>query len=465
MLQTPNSNETASIKARCLKIIDGFQHREALNEADIRTWLSDVVGAQGEAAIWHAARAAGFGGSDIGILVRNFQGHRADHMASAHKIVESKLLKSVPDEDHGDLRRGHENEPGHALKYYAKYAAKRDEEAFQKLTSSQGLRSWMRYSPDDVVLVPAPQANPALGGAFARRLLIDYKAPRKVEADESVAFQYACQLHQGAMICAKAGIHLDGLQLSQYDWAGWQLKDDAIPYDRDISSLILQAGDHYYDHVMRGQLPAYIFTPKFEREQEFIEKFGLRAQRLAQLSATAKAFTDAYEKEAKAVKDFFQGVRLAGTKMQLGDLGVTAVAMVDHEKIHTLLGKEGVAALRKKNAAPEYDAKAMVEKLKGLGVDTNEFRIDKLDADKAYPALVEMGHDAESFMTEQIRFKVAEYLKVEAAKVVELSFPVEIEQPVEMLQDAGQVTAELPAEEDVREGQSTERHSQRAAMV
>lgn len=470
MLQktTPTTDD---VKNRCLAIIDKYHHREALREDDIRAWVSHVVGEHGDAAVWHAARAAGFGGSDIGVLARNYSGHRADHQVSARDIVASKLLKEVPSEDSGDLRRGHDNEPLHAQRFYEKYAAKRDEVAFETLTKSQGLRRWMRYSPDDVVLLPAANPNPALNGQYFVRLLIDYKAPRRVEEDDSIAFQYACQLHQGAMICAKAGVHLDGLMLSQFDWAGWALKDDNIPYDPEISKLILKAGDHYFDYVMRGDLPPYIFTPKFDREAEFIEAFGAKAQRLAHLSAVGKAFMDEAELVASEIKASLKDVRLAGKRMQLGDLGVTAVNMVDHQKINELLGKDGVADVRKKGGKPEYDAAAMVMKLRELGHDVNVYRIDKIDADIAYPVLIDKGFDPEAFMTEQIRFKVAEHLKESARQLVQASFPKEaaIEQPAEVIEQPQIVVvqdlADQTAEQDVREGQFTERQAQRTSMV
>lgn len=445
-----------ALKSRCYDVIDKFHHRAALRDDDIRSWVSSVVESHGEAAIWHANRAGGFGGSDIGVLARNFSGHRADHMNSAHDIVSSKLLKSVPSENTGDLRRGNENEPQHAQKYYDKYSAKRDIDAYNTLTKSQGLRAWMRYSPDDVILMPSAQPNPSLGGMRAKRFLIDYKAPRRVEEDDSIAFQYACQLHQGAMICNKAGVHLDGLMLSQFDWAGWSLKDDNVPYDPEISKLILVAGDHYFGYMMRGELPAYMFTPKFEREMEFVEEFGKKTQRLAHISAMGKAFTDESELLAAEIKNSFKDIRLAGKKMVIGDMTVTAVNMVDHAKINTLLDKADVLALRKKNVKPDYDTDAMVQKIKDLGGDPEEFRIDKIDADKAYPVLIEKGFDPEQFMTEQIRFKVAEHLKQAAKELVKISFPRD-----EV--DGNDLVDQAP-EGEIHEEQIVEREVQRSAM-
>jgi len=317
----------------------------------------------------------------------------------------------------------------------------------------------MRYSPDDVVLKPAPHANPHLGGRKLLRVLADYKAPRVVDGDDSIAFQYSCQLHQGAMICARAGIHLDALELSQFDWAQWALKDDYIAYSPELARLIVSAGDHYAGYVMRGELPPYIFTPKFDDADSYLLRFGMKAQVLAHISAMAKAFVDEAEARAAELKDALKGSRLAGTRLKMGDLTASAVTLVAHDEVSKLVTRDEAAALRKKGGEPSYDTAAMARKLTELGGDPRQFRTDRFDADKAYDFLVAAGHDPEAFMQEQIRFTVSGDLRQQAKDLVALTYPrseaatpTDVEEPAE-------------AEPDVREGQSTERHAPRTAMA
>lgn len=456
--------DSVAVRARCLEVIDRFKHRDALREDDVRHWVREVVGVHGEAAIWHAVRASGFGGSDIGVLVRNHQGHRADHQASAHDIVMSKLLRSLPDEDSGHLRRGHENEPRHAQAFYAKYGCFRDVEAFEALSAAQGPRAWMRYSPDEVVLMASARPNPSLGGRKVVRVLADYKAPSKVEEGDEIAFQYSCQLHQGAMICAKAGIHLDGLLLSQFDWAGWRLKDDRVDYSPELARMILAAGDHYWGFVMAGQVPPYILTPKFDRQDEFVERFGAQAQRLAQILAVAKVFDDEAKSEAQVIKQALQDVRLAGTRLQMGDLTVTAVGILDHGKVAEALDKLGVtpaerASLRKGGGETSYDAERMVEKLRELGVDPDQFRNDKFDGERVYRFLAQRGMDPESLMSEQVRMKTSAHLKDQAQEVLRLTYPA----PQDF--SAGTDEASYGATQNVRDGQVAERPAPRTAIA
>lgn len=413
---------TAEIKAKCRQIIDGFRHRDALREGDIGPWIAQVVGMHGEAAIWHATRASGFGGSDIGVLVRNFLGSRADHQSSAHDIVEAKLLRRMPDEDMPQLRRGHDNEPLHAQRFYEKYGATRDVEAFEKLTKAVALRVWMRYSPDDVWLMPSDKPNPHLGGRKLLRILGDYKAPGVVDPAEMISFQYACQLHQGAMLCAATGIHLDGMMLSQFDWARWSLKDDSVAYDPDLAQMILHAGDHYWDCVMKGEVPPYIVSPKYEGEDELAQRYGMAAQRLAQMKALSSALLKEIEIAEDELKSEFEGFRLGGAKVKLGELTVSTARSVDSQKVRDVLTQEQITAVSVKGK-PEYDDSLMLDYLREHQVDVKPFRKDKIDAEKAFAMLEQLGLDPESFVKEQIRLTPASALKDAAVDSIASIFP------------------------------------------
>lgn len=487
MSQTENrldGTAIAEIKQQCYAVIDRFMHRPVLREDDIRAWVNHVVGEHGEQAVWHATRAGGFGGSDIGVLVRNFQGYRADHQASAHDIIAGKLLLAVPSEENGHLQRGHENEERHALRYSSKYGAQRDVAAFDKLSKAQGIRPWMRYSPDEVALYPSTESNPALGGLKAYRVLVDYKAPSQVDQSAGIAFQYSCQLHQGAIICAAHDIHLDALQLSQYDWANWALKDDYVTYDPELAQLIVTAGDHFFDYVMRGELPDYVRTPKFAESEEFARRFGERAQVLAQMLAVSKAMEAEVKVRSEELKTIMaevageKGLRLAGSRLVMGDLNVSGVTLVDHNALAKVVPVEDMPLLRKAKPGKDvsYDTAAMAAKLTELGIDPNKYRTDKFDADAAFEYLADRQLDPQAFMKEQIRLAPSKFMKEQAAEMVAETYPRMREVVAEVTTDgadmdqaanveATEVVQYDAAELDVRDGQSTERLAQRTAMV
>jgi hypothetical protein len=449
------AEEADQIRGKCLEKIDAFAHRGALREGDVREWVREVVGVHGEAAVWHATRAGGFGGSDIGVLVRNFQGARADHQASAHDIVSAKLLRNVPEIDTGVLRRGHFMEPIHAGFLYEKWAAKRDEQAFTALSHATGVRIWQRYSPDEMVLMPSDEPNPALGGMKAVRILADYKAPTVVDEDDEIKFQYDCQLHQGAIICAHAGIHLDGLMLSQFNWAGWNIKDDFVSYNPELAKTLIAAGDHYWDYVLRGEVPAYVLKQTM-RDDAFIAKWAKKGQLLAQLRAMESAFGARAEKLVEELKDALKPNRVGDHRLELGDLKISAVQSIDTDKVAQHLKPEEFDALRTGDL--KLDEDKMKAKLVELGVtDLKPLKTRRVDAERAYELLVSRGLDGDALITETYRMVAAKRLKDAATDTVAKLFPPEAEDTPEALAEG----AADVADDSETEGHSNERQAPR----
>jgi hypothetical protein len=383
-------------------------------------------------AIWHAVRAGGFGGSEIGVLVRNHGGVRADHQASAHDIVEGKLLRRTPSESNAHLRRGHENEDLHAQRFYAKYGASRDLAAYDALKSVTGRHPWMRYSPDDVVsmnvqmvMAPDGQWQPA-PCAQPKRWLIDYKSPSKVEPDDEIAFQYACQLIQGAILSAEAEIVLDGLMLSQSDWANWCLKDDVVTWNEQIGKMVIDSGDHYWDFVLRGEVPAYIRTPMMDGMDDYLARYSAHAEAYA----AVQGLKDAAEKRAAQIKalmlDPIAKMRFGDAKLAFGAPGnavltVSTMKMLDREAAYKVLPP---ASIEKCAGKLEYDPDAMAAKLSELGFDPKQFRKRDLDAVKVYAEAASLGLDPDLLVREQFTFKAGQSVKDTMANYIDEHYPL-----------------------------------------
>jgi hypothetical protein len=459
------------ITKRVNDIIDGFAHREVIREDDRRAWVRDVVGRFGEEAVWHAARAGGFGGSEAGVLVRNFLGHRADHQASAREIVAGKLLRALPGEETGDLRRGHKFEPVVAEFFYEKHGARRHQAYFDRLRESTGVRPWMRYSPDELATLPGKEGEAPLV------VLADYKCPRTVDPMESISFQYSCQLHQGAMICHKAGITLDLLALVQFDWAQCDIKVDYVPYDPDLARLIVQAGDHYWGYVLKGELPDYIFTPRFKDAEGFVKAHSSLAQRYATVAAMASALDARREALATELKAHLDGFRLENSKIDFGVLKVSAASIMDKSKVDALVADRKLRGrLAKKGGKKVVDVEGALAELQQRGCDTEQFVSREIDPLKLYEHMQANEMDPEAVMTEQIRFTVSADIKAEAAKTVEMVWGDQSNSEAESTassKPAAEAEAECEAfgdesagdEETVREGQSTERLAPRTHMA
>lgn len=433
-------------------IINALPQREAIVEGDARHWVDHVVGEYAELATWHAIRAGGFGGSQIGALVRNHHGQRADH-SSARDIVAGALLRKVPDEPNGQMRRGVDMEPYHRDCFLKKFSAHRDEEGFKALSKGVGPRPWMRYSPDELCFMPAEDGKLV-------RVLGDYKAPTQVDPRAEVSFQYGCQLHMGRMVAEHNGVGVDRMVLSQFDWANWQTKEDFVEYVPGLDELIVKAGDYFWDYVLRGELPPYVFKKRVEQVPQVVQDLAEPAMRLARLKATVKALEKHVEVLERDVKPVLQTFRLGDTKLQIGGLTVTAVPKLDAEKAKAMLPEEVLAAIPlRANSTKQYDEDAMKRALKALNVDTKQFmKVGSLDANGLYEACVAHGVDADDMAAEQLRMAIDPKLQQQVDAQVEREFDHLIHAPV-----VDEVDHE--GETNDREGHETPRSVPRSVMA
>ncbi|WP_143516152.1 hypothetical protein [Pusillimonas sp. T2] len=408
--------------------IDLLPQRDQLQESDLAQWIGFVSSTMPEQALWHITRAGGVGGSEIGGLVRNFMGHRADFMFSAHDWALDKLFRRFPTPQTADMRRGIENEAAHRNRFYADYVCDREGKAFERLAKAKGSLSWMRYSPDDVVVFRERVTIPMQGGAIeiepGQIFLIDYKAPSSVVAEDAVSFQYMCQLNMGAILAQEQGIALSGTMLSQFDWANWRLKNDFIRVDPVLADLIKEAGNHYWQCVLNGEVPPYVLSQVKELDDEQIAQTQPIARKIAQLNALATA--------AKNESDTLRAVlvdklgladqRLAGQKVAFPNtLSISATVGIDADQVRAdladkpeLLDKCVVTQANGKQKV-SYDVDSMLKTLEQLQIDTAKFVIPQLDTQKTYQTLVECGKDPEAYVTESLRFTVNRKVS-EAAK-------------------------------------------------
>lgn len=404
------SSPDQALLARVRGIIDGFPHRDAIRSSDYRSWTVEIVRQFGELSLWHAARSGGFGGSQIGALVRNHNGHFADFGGSARDIVNLCLLRAYPEEPKPAMLRGVENEELHAPKFYKKWNVVRDLPAYNALKSGVGQFPWMRYSPDDVVCTP--------NGV---RWLIDYKAPTTVEPSAEVSFQYVCQLHQGRLVCENGGVRIDGMLLSQFDWANWGLKDDVVPYVPELDQMIIEAGNHYWNnHVMKGVAPDYVRKTVLDNVDELKESLTDLANSYAQMAALSTAMEKLKDKLSTDFKAKLAALRFGQAKLPFEFSSVAAVQQIDVEKVTKALGVQRVEALSRPGEK-FFDPKLMQAHLKTSGVDMAQFVSPSaaLDAGAVYEALIAAGHDPETMMREQLRITVNRELQKQAVEWVD----------------------------------------------
>ena len=427
------SQKLQEIAVKVRSIIDALPHREAIREGDLNHWVEHVVATQQDLAPWHAMRAGGFGGSQIGALVRNFMGHRADH-DSAHDIVSGALLRTVPSEPTGPMRRGIAMEAEHRKWFYRRYSATRDDSAFNTLSKSVGPRLWMRYSPDEVATMPNPRSMSEL---TMQRWLGDYKAPTQVDHAGVVAFQYVCQLHMGRMISIHNGIEIDGMILSQFDWQNWDLKDDIVEFNPALEPLILQAGDHFWAYVERGEVPPYVRKGRLDDAAALVEDISGDAYRLANLKAMGSALEKFEEVLQASVVERASLFRFGNSKLNIdGNISISAVQVFDEDAVRAAIPDEIIDTLPiKKSASGAYSKDLLLARVKqhlAPGEKLNQFLSPgSFESSALYDALVDAGVDADELVKEQLRVTVSDAVKQEARARVERDFSDLISVPQE----------------------------------
>jgi len=384
--------------------VDALPQRELIAEHDARFWTEEVVDRYQDLALWHATRAGGFGGSQIGALVRNDLGVRAD-FGSAHDIVEGALLRRLPDEPNGHMRRGVWMEPHHREMFYARWGARRDEAAFKLLSSSTGVASWMRYSPDELCWMPGavlgrPQA--------AVRILADFKAP---SAAHAVNFEYQCQLAMGNIICREKGLQVDGLMLSQFDWANWDMRDEWIDSSEELEKRITAAGNRYWNEfVMRGVVPPYVLKPRLDPSGEIVQQVLAPLTQLSRLKALATYVGKKIEELEAQVKPKLAELRFGSAKLAVGGISYSASQEIDMEQVREKLPLEVLTGLPlQKSSTKRWDEDKLVARIRAIapGTDLKDcLKPNNLEAEAVRTALLEHGADPDAIVTEKLISRV-----------------------------------------------------------
>ena len=267
----------------------------------------------------------------------------------------------------------------------------------------------MRYSPDELCRFrhPFPLVVNGQRHQLYGRYLADYKAPASVEASDDIAFQYAAQMNQGAILCEEQGIEVDGLLLVQFDYQNCQLHLNALPVDRELCEAIREAGEHYWGEVLQGRIPRYVV-----KEQRIITD-DLRAaalplvQRLAMLSGVAKKVNE----EAETVKQSLNGLldlsnkRMGAEKLSFPEvMSCSATPVIDEDRLAERLPAEVIADCRyagNAKAKNELDPDAVASALAAAGVDINTVLRRKLDPAKVHQALADRDIDPSLVITER----------------------------------------------------------------
>ena len=264
-----------------------FKH---FTEDDVNRFVQSK--ANDSRALWHVSRLTGIGGSEIGVAVAEYRGLQDAFGNTVADLVREKLLVVPPKKITMAMRKGLVSEDAIRQIFLEDYKASQDEQTLSRMNLGElkGSRTWMRYSPDDIVMI---------GG---KRYLTDYKRPAEASLHDDIRFRYICQLHLGRQILEHNGIQVDGMLLAQFPEAGQgdDLIVSEILYDESIDADIVTAGDAAWNRVLAGQIPA---ARKRDGEKALPEKVVAELNEMSLEFARYKAMTDTLIDAQKEIQE------------------------------------------------------------------------------------------------------------------------------------------------------------------
>lgn len=168
------------------KVVDSLPQRRVIPDDVAERWIDGILARDPERAVWHAERARGIGGSEIGELVLHASGQPTTYN-TLEEISRAKLLLDLPSNETIHMARGTAMEPLAQRTYWAisKHKSILDQPDIQSaFQSAHPKHRWLVGNPDEVV-------NAGRMG----RLITDFKVRSNLNHEDDMKLINACQLH------------------------------------------------------------------------------------------------------------------------------------------------------------------------------------------------------------------------------------------------------------------------------
>ncbi|HCK4687494.1 YqaJ viral recombinase family protein [Pseudomonas aeruginosa] len=402
-------------------LLDRIPQSHVVSAEDKARWLAGVMKHHGARAEWHVHRLFGFGGSEMGALIRHMQDLGGGGFTTAERIVQQKLLKRLPEFETNHMRRGNVLEPLARAAFMYRYGAVQDHDAIARMARPHGRSDvpWLVGNPDDLVMVKG------------RRLLPDYKVPNTYS--EHVEFDYSAQLHHYALGARLRGIQIDGLVLAKLDLSpataedlvqklegasleeiervgrliaeadlpGFRVVAQVIEQSKSMYVDILATGKLYWeDFVLQGVIPKQVVKPPLPVSEEQLSAIGALETQYAKLGA-AKGMLEREQKNVAALLTAaISGIDAENFSTPHG-LVIPKVAEAVKEDELIAAAMECGAEESDLTEAAGYSEQALLDEIKRLGgdIDNPALLATKLSAAKAEDFLRSNDIPTEEFKT------------------------------------------------------------------
>lgn len=223
----------------------------------------DIDGIVAKKVEWHIRRLDGFGGSDMGVLLTEYEGGFYPHETSAKDIVREKLCLEPAGVSTGDMERGHTLEPFAETKFLSGMANKEDEASRLYLERHPDLDKFLQEANTKDFWPEHPWVRSSPDGLYVDQhgetWLVDYKCPAVhdtvMDMYTNPPRHYRAQLAQYKMHLEKYGIKVDHVVLCPFSTKEFKVYPAEFKVDGELIQQVKEAGDFYFDFVKKTELP------------------------------------------------------------------------------------------------------------------------------------------------------------------------------------------------------------------
>lgn len=201
--------DKGELRDKVAAVVNSLPQRSVIPDEVAERWIDGIIVRDPMRAVWHAKRAQGIGGSEIGELVLHASG-QATTYSTLEEISRQKLLLDLPTPETIHMIRGTAMEPLAQKTYWAisKHQTILDQPSVaQAFQQGHPDHNWLVGNPDDVVVTPNQ-----------KRLITDFKVRSNLDSSEDIKLVNACQLHWYGLIHeGRFGAIPDGYALAELD--------------------------------------------------------------------------------------------------------------------------------------------------------------------------------------------------------------------------------------------------------
>lgn len=411
------------------EILASLPQAGVIEQPDAERWLRSIMRYHAPRSLWHAKRLGGFGGSEIGAVIRGLKGIDESGFSTLDRVVEQKLMKRLPEFETIHMKRGNVLEHLARLAFLYRYKAQRDEAATQAVANAKSRSGyeWLVGNPDDYVLING------------RRFLTDYKVPSSF--DEEVAFDYSAQLHHYDLLGQMAQVKAEGMILAKLDLApefanslveripkmsdqdlhdmaqfiaradmpGMRIVGIMVERSRPMQLDILDCGSTAWsDFVLQGVVPPKFKGELVELDDSAILAVGQYQHQYAMAKSGIKYLTSVVEAATAGITARLDGVSIEGKELPLSLVKINNNT-VDKERVIEEAQSLG-AKPEEIGESPGYSVVALLEEIKRLNGDPEAAHLKAEPVpqfDKAKDYLKALGVDAGQFKAQGVSLRMS----------------------------------------------------------